>query len=111
MGEAERALAAEAEAKRQEELARAIEDELLQRAEEEGEKRLTEIGADAACGEALVTMLGSNVGKYRETVEALHGILSGIASEPADPSIRLLRVAQEEYQERLGRKPGTWLFL
>merc|ERR1712176_443529 len=88
-----------------------MEDELLQRAEAEGEARLAAIGPDAACGEALATMLSAPVGRYREAVEALHGLLSGIAAEPADASIRLLRVAHERFQERLGRRPGVWLFL
>jgi len=109
--EAERQRAAQEEARRQAEAAREAEDEALRRAEEEGERRLAEVGPDAACGEALVAMLGAPVGRYREAVEALQGMLGGIAAEPSDARLRLVRVANEGFQERLGRRAGVWLFL
>mmetsp|Transcript_27281 Transcript_27281/g.64016 ORF Transcript_27281/g.64016 Transcript_27281/m.64016 type:complete len:417 (+) Transcript_27281:3-1253(+) len=109
--EAERQRAEKEEAERRAEAAREAEEEALQRAQEEGERRLAEVGPDAACGEALVAMLAAPVGRYRAAVDALHGMLGGIAAEPSDVSLRLARVANEGFQERLGRRPGVWLFL
>lgn len=109
--EAERRRAAKEEEQRRAAVAQQAEYEALQRAEEEGERRLAEIGADAACCEALTSMLASPVGKYREVVEALSGMLGGVAAEPADARLRLVRAGNEAFQETLGRRPGVWLFL
>merc|ERR1712039_516662 len=50
-------------------------------------------------------------GAYREAVEALHSMLGGIAGEPEDARLRLIRIANEGFQQQLGRRPGVWLFL
>lgn len=101
----------EEEKKRQAEAALQAEEEALIRAEQEGEMRLTEIGPDPACGEALAAMLAAPVGAYRAAVEGLHGMLGGIAAEPQDVRLRVVRVANEGFQQQLGRRPGVWLFL
>lgn len=109
--EAEWKRVAEEQAQRSAAAAQAVEDELLQRAEAEGERRLAEVGPDAACGEALVAMLATPVGVYRDVVESLKGMVGGIAAEPSDTRLRLLRVANEDFQRCLGRRPGVWFFL
>mmetsp|Transcript_14021 Transcript_14021/g.38315 ORF Transcript_14021/g.38315 Transcript_14021/m.38315 type:complete len:418 (-) Transcript_14021:177-1430(-) len=101
----------EEEAKRRAEAALAEELEALRRAEVEGEARLREIGPDAACCEALVGMLAAPVGPYRAVVEALQAMLAGIAAEPQDWKLRVIRLDNEGFQDRLGRRPGVWLFL
>lgn len=108
---ADRQRAAHEAEQRQAEAALEAESEALRRAEEESELRLVEVGPDAACGEALVAMLAAPAGRYRQVVEALHGMLSGIAAEPSDTRLRLIRVANEGFQNKLGRRPGVWLFL
>jgi len=109
--DAEKKRAAQEAAQLQTEAALAAEDDALRRAEEAEELRLTEVSPDVACGEALVAMLAMPVGHYREVVEALHGILAGIAAEPEDHRRRVLRTGNELFQERLARRPGTWFFL
>merc|ERR1712012_1503781 len=89
----------------------AAEEEALLRAEQDSELRLAEVGADGACSEALASMLAAPVGPYRAAVEALAAMLGGIASEPQDVRLRVLRVANAGFQEKLGRRPGVWLFL
>eukprot|EP00443_Scrippsiella_acuminata_P030084 CAMPEP_0115318838 /NCGR_PEP_ID=MMETSP0270-20121206/79424_1 /TAXON_ID=71861 /ORGANISM="Scrippsiella trochoidea, Strain CCMP3099" /LENGTH=391 /DNA_ID=CAMNT_0002738447 /DNA_START=1 /DNA_END=1173 /DNA_ORIENTATION=+ len=101
----------EEEKRRQAEAALQAEEDALIRAEQEGEMRLAEIGPDPACGEALAAMLAAPVGPYRAAVEGLHGMLGGIAAEPEDVRLRVVRVANEGFQQQLGRRPGVWLFL
>merc|ERR1712050_69627 len=48
---------------------------------------------------------------YRGVIDALRDMLVAIASEPGDVKLRVVRLANEEFQQVLGRRPGTWLFL
>lgn len=109
--EAEQLRRAKEEAKRQAEAWLAAEEEALLRAEQESELRLAEVGPDEACGEALAAMLAAPVGPYRAAVEALVSMIGGVAAEPEERGRRLLRVANEGFQQQLGRRPGVWLFL
>lgn len=117
---AEREAAAAAVARRlEEEAARRLlveaavgaEADELARARAQEERRLVELGPDGACKEALTSMLSLAAGAYREALEALQGMLARIASEPGDPRWRLIRLANEGFQQVLGRRPGAWLFL
>jgi len=108
---ARKRLADEEAARLQAEAAVAAEEEALLRLEQEGERRLTEDGPEAACAEALIAMLGCPVGTYREAIEALRDMIGSIASEPQDPRRRMVRLANEGFQQRLGRVQGVWLFL
>eukprot|EP00444_Apocalathium_aciculiferum_P008177 CAMPEP_0183416806 /NCGR_PEP_ID=MMETSP0370-20130417/24010_1 /TAXON_ID=268820 /ORGANISM="Peridinium aciculiferum, Strain PAER-2" /LENGTH=422 /DNA_ID=CAMNT_0025600343 /DNA_START=17 /DNA_END=1285 /DNA_ORIENTATION=+ len=109
---AERQAREEDERQKQQALAAAqAEEEALLRAEQEGEAVLAASGPEAACVQALAAMLAAPVGRYRAAVEGLHGMLGGIAAEPQDMSFRLIRVANEDFQENLGRRPGVWLFI
>merc|ERR1711865_1318211 len=101
----------EAEAQRQIDAANAAEEETIRRTLLEEEQRIAEVGPDQACAEALVMMLRMPVGVYREAVEALHMMLAGIASEPEELGLRVIRIANEGFQKSLGRRPGCWLFL
>lgn len=109
--EAERKRAEEEAARKKVEEAAAAEEEMLRKEEEDGERRLVEVGPNVLGGEALVAMLASPVGPYREAIEALHGMLQGIASEPQDVRLRLIRTSNEGYQKRLARHPGARVFL
>lgn len=109
--EERRKLEAEAEAKRKAEEQLAAEEEAFRRAQEEEEKRFAEVGPDSACAEALVGMLAMPVSAYREATEALHGMIASVASEPEDARLRVIRIANEGFQQKLGRRPGVWLFL
>lgn len=109
--EAERRRREDEEARRKAEAAAAAEEEALLRAEQDGELRLAEVGPDAACAEALAAMLAAPVGPYRAAVEALRGLLAGVAAEPQDARLRVIRLANEGFQQELGRRPGAWLFL
>lgn len=107
----ERKLAEEREAQRLAEEASAAEEELFRQAELEGERLLAEVGPDGACASALATMLAAHVGEYREAVEALSGMISGIAAEPEDVRLRVVRAGNDGFRQKLGRRPGVWLFL
>merc|ERR1712032_102374 len=109
--EAERERAAKEERQRRIDAELEAENHAMLAAEEAGERCLAERGADAACGEALASMLAAPVGKYREVLEALSTMLCAIAAEPADGRRRLIRVANEGFQSSLGRHAGVWLFL
>mmetsp|Transcript_27389 Transcript_27389/g.63233 ORF Transcript_27389/g.63233 Transcript_27389/m.63233 type:complete len:423 (+) Transcript_27389:97-1365(+) len=85
--------------------------EALRREEEADERRLRDFGPDGACSAALVTMLGLSVGGYRDVVTGLAAILGSIAAEPADLRRRVIRLANEDFQTKLGRQLGVMLFL
>mmetsp|Transcript_62225 Transcript_62225/g.135910 ORF Transcript_62225/g.135910 Transcript_62225/m.135910 type:complete len:425 (+) Transcript_62225:94-1368(+) len=106
-----RAREQEEESRKQVLLLQQAEEEALMRALEESERTLKENGKEAAVVEALSNMLAASCGDYRALVEALSGLLGGIASEPQDARLRTIRVANEGFQTRLGRRPGVWLFL
>lgn len=103
--EEERRAEQEAEANRL-----ASEDALL-RMEKECDAKLARLGANGSCAEALASMLAAAVGAYREVVEGLQNMVTAIASEPADVRLRLIRIGNEGFQQKLGRQPGVWLFL
>ncbi|CAE8588409.1 unnamed protein product, partial [Polarella glacialis] len=106
-----RKVEAEAEELRQAEEDRVAEEESLLRAEQDCERKLLEVGADEACAEALISMLTASVGSYREVVEGLHGLIGGIVADPQEARLRLVRAANEGFQQKLGRQPGVWQFL
>lgn len=109
--EAERQNAEKQAAQRELDIVHAAEAEALLQVEKKIELRLAEVGPDNACAEALVEMLAAPAGVYRTAVEALHGMLGGIAAEPADARRRMVREANEGFQQQLGRRPGVWFFL
>eukprot|EP00933_Yihiella_yeosuensis_P022559 TRINITY_DN17761_c0_g1_i2.p1 TRINITY_DN17761_c0_g1~~TRINITY_DN17761_c0_g1_i2.p1 ORF type:complete len:321 (-),score=112.40 TRINITY_DN17761_c0_g1_i2:32-994(-) len=106
-----RKLEAEEAARKEAEEARIEEEEMLMRAEQDTERRLVEVGPEETCAEALVSMLTASVGDYRAVVEGLQHMLASIASEPQEPRLRVIRIANEGFQEKLGRRPGVWTFL
>ena len=93
------------------ELARLAAEDALLRMEKESDAKIARLGANAACAEALSSMLAASVGVYRGIVEGLETMVTSIAAEPADIRLRLIRIRNEDFQERLGRQPGVWLFL
>lgn len=107
----ERKQAAERDAQRLAQQAAAEEEQVLLQAELEGERVLAEHGPDGACASALTTMLSAHVGEYREAVEALSGMISAVAAEPEDARLRVMRAGNEGFRQKLGRRPGVWLFL
>lgn len=96
---------------REREAQRASAEDALLRMEQEADGKIARLGAKGACGEALSSMLAASVGAYRGVVEGLEAMITAVASEPADLRLRLIRIRNEEFQERLGRQPGVWLFL
>lgn len=95
----------------QKEAARLAAEDALLRMEQESETKISKLGADAACADALSSMLAASVGVYRGIIEGLETMVTSIAAEPADVRLRLIRIRNEGFQERLGRQPGVWLFL
>ena len=93
------------------ELAKLAAEDALLRMEKESDAKIARLGANAACAEALSSMLAASVGVYRGIVEGLETMVTSIAAEPADIRLRLIRIRNEDFQERLGRQPGVWLFL
>ncbi|CAK8985438.1 unnamed protein product [Durusdinium trenchii] len=101
----------ELRAEQQKELNRLAAEDALLRMEKESDAKVAKLGANAACAEALSSMLAASVGAYRGIIEGLEAMISAIAAEPADVRLRVIRVRNEDFQERLGRQPGVWLFL
>ena len=101
----------ELRAEQEKEFLRVTAEDALLRMEKESDLKISQLGANAACAEALSTMLAASVGAYRGIVEGLETMISSIAAEPADVRLRLIRIRNEGFQERLGRQPGVWLFL
>jgi len=85
------------------------EEERLRLMEQEEEAQVRALGQNA-CRQALVTMLSMHVGSFRVVIEGLAGIFSAIVAEPADGRRRVIRLKNEEFREKLGRRPGVWLF-
>lgn len=98
-------------AEQQAEADRLASEDAVLRMEKECDLKIAQLGANAACAEALSSMLAASVGSYRDIVEGLQSMISSIAAEPADVRLRLIRIRNEEFQQRLGRQPGVWLFL
>lgn len=117
--DAQRAMEEAAQLKREEELrqeqekeaARLAAEDALLRMEKESDVKISKLGANAACAEALSSMLAASMGVYRGIIEGLENMVTSIAAEPADVRLRLIRIRNEGFQERLGRQPGVWLFL
>ncbi|CAJ1450485.1 unnamed protein product [Effrenium voratum] len=98
-------------AEQQAEADRLASEDAVLRMEKECDLKIAQLGANAACAEALSSMLAASVGSYRDIVEGLQSMISSIAAEPADVRLRLIRIRNEEFQQSLGRQPGVWLFL
>ena len=95
----------------QKEAARLSAEDALLRMEHESDAKILKLGANAACADALSSMLAASVGVYRGIIEGLESMVTSIAAEPADLRLRLIRIRNEGFQERLGRQPGVWQFL